>query len=93
MKIKLFDPHVEKSEENAVKKVLQSKSWASGAGNGNVLKFVRNYHEFIRKLLEMYWDLPKVVEIYRKLLKFTIYFLKFNEIYYRFNGIYYSRIY
>ena len=25
MKIKLFDPHVEKAEENAVKKVLHSK--------------------------------------------------------------------
>ena len=48
MKIKLFDPHVEKSEENAVKKVLQSKSWASGAGNGNVLKFEKEFRNYIK---------------------------------------------
>ena len=37
MKIKLFDPHVGKAEENAVKKILHSKSWASGAGGGKSL--------------------------------------------------------
>ena len=47
MKIKLFDPHVGKAEENAVKKTLYSKSWASGAGGNNVLKFEREFTSYI----------------------------------------------
>ena len=47
MKIKLFDPHVGKAEENAVKKILHSKSWASGAGGGNVLEFEKEFSSYI----------------------------------------------
>jgi len=47
MKIKLFDPHIGKAEENAVKKILYSKSWASGAGGGNVLEFEKEYSNYI----------------------------------------------
>lgn len=38
-KIKLFDPTIGKQEEIAIKKILRSKFWASGAGIGNVAKF------------------------------------------------------
>jgi len=48
MKIKLFDPHVEQAEENAVKKILRSKFWASGAGTGNVLKFEKEFKNYIK---------------------------------------------
>jgi len=48
MKIKLFDPHVEKAEENAVKKVLHSKVWASGAGGDNVSKFEKEFTNYIK---------------------------------------------
>ena len=48
MKIKLFDPHVGKAEENAVKKILHSKSWASGAGGGNVLGFEKEFSSYIK---------------------------------------------
>ena len=37
-KIKLFDPFVDKKEENAIKEVLHDHFWASGAGEGNVAK-------------------------------------------------------
>jgi len=37
--IKLFDPFVDENEEDAIKKVLHNHFWASGAGEGNVLKF------------------------------------------------------
>ena len=48
MKIKLFDPHVEQAEENAVKKLLRSKFWASGAGTGNVLKFEKEFKNYVK---------------------------------------------
>lgn len=38
-KIKLFDPFVDDKEEEAIKKVLHNHFWASGTGEGNVLKF------------------------------------------------------
>ena len=48
MKIKLFDPHVEQAEENAVKKILHSKFWASGTGTGNVLKFEKEFKNYVK---------------------------------------------
>jgi len=38
-KIKLFDPSIDYKENNAISKVLDSHFWASGSGQGNVLKF------------------------------------------------------
>tara|TARA_B100000029_G_scaffold266572_1_gene262479 strand:+ start:380 stop:1462 length:1083 start_codon:yes stop_codon:yes gene_type:complete len=48
MKIKLFDPHVGQAEENAVKQILHSKFWASGAGTGNVLKFEKEFRNYVK---------------------------------------------
>ena len=39
MKINLFEPYIDKSEEKSVLSVLRSKFWASGSGIGNVKKF------------------------------------------------------
>ena len=39
MKINLFEPHIDKSEEKAVLNVLRKKFWASGSGIGHVRKF------------------------------------------------------
>ena len=39
MKIKLFEPHIDKLEEKAVLEVLRKKFWASGSGVGYVKKF------------------------------------------------------
>jgi perosamine synthetase len=47
MKIKLFDPSIGKQEEKAILNVLKSKSWASGSGTGNVLKFEQNFNKYI----------------------------------------------
>ena len=47
MKIKLFDPHITKSEEKAVLKVLKSKYWASGSGKGYVEKFENNFKKYV----------------------------------------------
>jgi len=41
LKIKLFDPHVGIDEQQAVKRTLMSRFWASGQGSGNVSKFVK----------------------------------------------------
>mgnify|MGYP003388607699 CR=1 FL=1 len=46
-KIKLFDPHIDKSEEIAVNKVLKSHFWASGSGVGNVEKFENKFRHYI----------------------------------------------
>lgn len=46
-KIKLFDPHIGKEEELAIKKTLQSKFWASGAGTGSVAEFETAFNEYI----------------------------------------------
>jgi len=46
-KIKLFDPVIDRAEENAIKKVLRSKFWASGAGTGNVSKFEKKFKDYV----------------------------------------------
>jgi perosamine synthetase len=46
-KIKLFDPYIDKSENIAVKRVLQSHFWASGAGSGEVEKFENKFLKYI----------------------------------------------
>ncbi len=46
-KIKLFDPVIDKNEEKSVVKVLQSKFWASGSGNGNVKIFENNFKNYV----------------------------------------------
>ncbi len=45
--IKLFDPVVDKKEEEAVKKTLYSRFWASGAGTNQVLKFENAFKEYV----------------------------------------------
>ena len=42
-KTKLFEPSIGKDEENAIKRVLKSKLWASGAGTGKVLEFEKKF--------------------------------------------------
>ena len=46
-KIKLFDPTIGKEEETAVKKVLTSGFWASGAGTGSVQRFDKEFRNYI----------------------------------------------
>ncbi len=46
-KIKLFDPYVDKKEENAVLATLRSHHWASGAGEGTVKKFEEMFNAHI----------------------------------------------
>lgn len=46
-KIKLFDPYIDKSEKIAVKRVLDSHIWASGAGTGEVQKFEEEFSKYI----------------------------------------------
>jgi dTDP-4-amino-4,6-dideoxygalactose transaminase len=46
-KIKLFDPSIGTEEESAIKKTLQSKFWASGAGTGNVAKFEQKFNKYV----------------------------------------------
>lgn len=45
-KIKLFDPDIGKEEEIAIKNVLKSGFWASGAGQGFVNKFERKFRDY-----------------------------------------------
>lgn len=45
-KIKLFDPSIDNKEEIAINKVLHSHYWASGNGEGNVLKFEELFKKF-----------------------------------------------
>ena len=45
-KIKLFDPYTDKSEKVAVKRVLDSHFWASGAGTGEVQKFEKEFSKY-----------------------------------------------
>ena len=42
-KIKLFEPSVGKDEEYAIKHVLKSGVWASGAGSGKVIEFEKKF--------------------------------------------------
>ncbi len=46
-KIKLFDPSIGPEETSIVKKVLDSKFWASGAGTGYVDKFEKKFNKYI----------------------------------------------
>ena len=46
-RIKLFDPITDDREKNAINRVLKSKFWASGAGNGEVKKFEENFLKYI----------------------------------------------
>jgi len=46
-KIKLFDPYTDKFEKIAINRVLESKFWASGAGNGNVKKFEEKFSKYV----------------------------------------------
>ena len=46
-KIKLFEPNIGKNEENAIKRVLKSKLWASGAGTGKVLEFEKKFKKYV----------------------------------------------
>ena len=47
-KIKLFDPHIDNSERNALIKTLDSRFWASGSGVGNVKKFEILFKNYIK---------------------------------------------
>ncbi len=46
-KIKLFEPSIGIAEENAIKHVLKSKFWASGAGTGKVLGFEKKFKKYV----------------------------------------------
>ncbi len=46
--IKLFDPVVGLEEENAIRRVLKSNFWASGAGVGNVSKFENMFQRYVK---------------------------------------------
>jgi dTDP-4-amino-4,6-dideoxygalactose transaminase len=46
-KIKLFDPYVDKKEQFAINKVLQSHNWASGQGNDRVLEFENKLKKYV----------------------------------------------
>jgi len=46
-RIKLFDPYIDKSEKVAIKRVLDSHFWASGAGTGEVQKFEKEFSKYI----------------------------------------------
>ena len=46
-KIKLFDPCIDKLENIAIKRVLQSHFWASGIGSGEVEKFENKFLKYI----------------------------------------------
>jgi perosamine synthetase len=46
-KIKLFDPITDNCEKNAINRVLESKFWASGAGNGEVKKFEGKFLKYV----------------------------------------------
>jgi perosamine synthetase len=47
VKIKLFDPYVNKSEKYMMQKVLESHFWASGAGTGYVQKFEKDFTTYV----------------------------------------------
>jgi len=46
-KIKLFDPHTGKKEEEIVKKIIKSHFWASGSGNGLVKEFEEKFKNYV----------------------------------------------
>ena len=45
--IKLFDPHFDKEEKEALLEVLESGTWASGAGTGKVNEFENKFNKYI----------------------------------------------
>ena len=45
--IKLFEPHFDECEKNAVLSVLQSGVWASGAGKGKVEEFENEFNKYV----------------------------------------------
>jgi len=45
-KIKLFDPVIDKEEEQVIIKTLRSHFWASGEGGGNVKKFENEFRRY-----------------------------------------------
>ena len=45
--IKLFDPKIDNSEKRIINKVLQSHSWASGAGTNYVRQFENKFSKYI----------------------------------------------
>lgn len=46
-KIKLFDPVVNHAEERAIRRILESHFWASGAGTGMVTKFENKFRDYV----------------------------------------------
>ena len=46
-KTKLFEPSIGKDEEYAIKRVLKSKLWASGAGTAKVLEFEKKFKKYV----------------------------------------------
>jgi len=47
MKIKLFSPFIDSNEEKAIKNVLNSGFWASGAGTGLVDEFEKQFSDYV----------------------------------------------
>lgn len=45
--IKLFDPHVTEEEVEAARKVILSKNWATGSGDGLVKEFEQKFNQYI----------------------------------------------
>ena len=76
MKIKLFDPHVGIDEQQAIKRTLMSKFWASGQGSGNVSKFEKNNV----KLIFQDYNHPKYSQLYSEFVShLSIIDLPFNH--------------
>jgi perosamine synthetase len=48
VKIKLFDPSIDKSEEKSLINVLKSHFWASGAGTNNVQEFEKQFQKYVK---------------------------------------------
>ena len=46
-KIKLFDPIIDESEKNTIKRILDSHFWASGDGGGEVQKFEEKFTKYV----------------------------------------------
>ena len=60
-KIKLFDPYIDKSENIAVKRVLESHFWASGAGSGEVEKFENKFLKYINSKDMIRQSIPMMI--------------------------------
>jgi len=43
----LFDPFIDSSENQVISKVLKSKFWASGSGNGYVSEFEKKMKKYV----------------------------------------------